>query len=703
MIGRLSRLLAQVRRGTVLAALLVAPTSVVAQTPSGESANAPSGQTANLQSGGAADIVNLDIEQLARTPVVVPSMDLAVTSVTKEASTVGRSAAAIFVITPEMIRRSGATSIPEALRMAPGLDVARINSNTWAISARGFNGLFANKLLVLMDGRTLYSPIDSGVYWDVQDYVLEDIERIEVIRGPGGTLWGANAVNGVINIITKNAKDTQGSYVNVGGGTEEHLDDAFRYGGRIGDDGYYRVYGKHFDRGTFYDPTLPANDAWRQGRFGFRSDWNLDCDKSSALTVQGDHYVGESGLDTVQRQLVPPYSVINQGQAWNTGEDVLMRLRHVNDEDSDWTLQTYFDRFERGTLLNSERANTYDIDFQDRFPLSERQKITWGAGYRYIHYQTPSEDPFTLAIIPPEGSMYVVSQFVQDEISLAPDLLGLTLGCKLEQNNFTGLEYQPTARLLWTPDREHSVWGAVSRAVRTPDPVDRGGFATRAPIGGVLFPRVLGDPGFQSETLIAYELGYRTQVNEQFSYDIAAFYNVYGSLRGLQVLSPQPEPLPPPPHAILPIVFTNGSYGDTYGVELATNWTVSDTWRISAEYTFFRMFIYTDPENTAMISAGDNPCHQVYLRSSWNLREDIDFDLMLRYVDCLTHLNVPAYTTMDLRLAWRPRKQLELALVGQNLLQTYHYEWGQSGDVAATGYEVTEIPRGVYGTLTWRR
>ena len=355
------------------------------------------------------DILNMDLEQLARTPVVVPSMDIPVTSVTKEASTVGRSPAAVFVITNEMIRRSGVTSIPEALRMAPGLDVAYINSNTWAISSRGFNGLFANKLLVLIDGRTVYTPVDSGVYWDVQDVLLEDIERIEVVRGPGGTLWGANAVNGVINIITKKAKDTQGVYAQAGGGTVERSNEAVRYGGQIGEDCHYRIYGKYFDRGPFFDPNSPANDGWNQGRVGFRTDWDMDRSKTDSLTVQGDHYVGTDGQDSAHTLTVPPFSVIQQGKAKNDGENVLMRWRHVYDERSDWTLQTYFDDFERITDLNSERVRTFDTDFQYRFPLWDRQQITCGAGYRYIHYEIPAQDPFSSSMVPPEGSNYIIS------------------------------------------------------------------------------------------------------------------------------------------------------------------------------------------------------------------------------------------------------------------------------------------------------
>ena len=287
-------------------------------------------------------ILNLDIEQLAKTPVVVPSMDIPVTSVTKEASTVGRSAAAVFVITNEMIRRSGATCIPEALRMAPGLEVAQVNSNTWAITARGFNSAYANKMLVLIDGRSVYNPDFSGVFWNMEDVLLEDVERIEVIRGPGGTLWGANAVNGVINVITKNAKDTQGVYLMAGGGSHERMLDAFRYGGQIGEDLHYRVYGKYFDRGPGLDPTGQIGDSWQQGRFGFRADWQPDRDKSNALTIQGDHFVGDTA-----NSIIPMDFSTSERQ---TGENLLMRWRHVYDEDSDWTLQTYYDKFSRGKL-----------------------------------------------------------------------------------------------------------------------------------------------------------------------------------------------------------------------------------------------------------------------------------------------------------------------------------------------------------------
>ncbi|MBN1395675.1 MAG: TonB-dependent receptor [Pirellulales bacterium] len=640
------------------------------------------------------DILNMDLEQLSRAPVVVPSMDIQVTSVTKEQSTVGRSAAAVFVITNEMIRRSGATCIPEALRMAPGLDVAHINSNTWAISARGFNGMYARQLLVLIDGRSVYTPVSSGVYWDVQDVLLEDVDRIEVIRGPGGTLWGANAVNGVINVITKKAADTQGAYVEAGGGTVERSFESARYGGRIGETGYYRVYGKYFDRSPFYDPTGPAPDGWNQGRFGFRTDLDLDRAKDYSLTVQGDHYVGIDGMSAGFTSLTPPYYEVRDGQIHNSGENVLARLTRTYDEDSNWTLQTYFDQFARETILNSEIVRTFDIEFQYRFKLSERHKMTCGAGYRYINEECPSEDPFTASIQPPIQNTFVANQFIQDEISLVPERLDLIVGCKIEQNGYTGFEYEPNIRLLWTPDRKHTFWGAVSRAVRTPAVFERSLFSTAAPTTTTpYFLRILGNQNSVSTTLFAYELGYRTQATDRFSYDIATFYNVYDRLTSTGVIGFQPFPDP-----TLILQFNNNAFANSYGVELATNFTVSENWRLSAQYTFFRVFEY---DNALETENTNSPKHQAGLRSSWNLREDLDFDLTLRYVDCLVSLDVPSYTEMDLRLAWRPRKQLELAVVGQNLLQAHHWEFGDLGEYA--GYAVTEVPRGVYGTISWRR
>jgi iron complex outermembrane recepter protein len=637
------------------------------------------------QSQNADNILNLDLEQLAKTPVVVPSMDIPVTSVTKEQSTVGRSAAAVFVITNEMIRRSGATCIPEALRMAPGLDVAQINANAWAISCRGFNSAYSNKLLVLIDGRSVYNPDFSGVYWNMQDVLLEDVDRIEVVRGPGGTLWGSNAVNGVINVITKSAKNTQGLYVTGGLGSQQTTSDAFRYGGSVGDDLQYRVYGKYFEYAPNYDPTTPAEDAWRQGRYGFRADWSPGRDKTDVLTIQGDHFLG-----TTDNGLIPTNFTLGEYQA---GENLLMRWRHVFSEDSDWTLQTYYDSFSRSSTEQTETVKTFDVDCQYRFRPMDRHTVTCGADFRNVESYYAGGDSFTTWYPYPYFTTNYASQFVQDEMTVVEDRLAFTLGIKLEENPYTGLEYQPNARLLWTPDRQHSGWGAISRAVRTPSRYQDQVTLTLPAIAPDVYPRVFGQSDTVSENVLAYELGFREQATERFSWDIAGFYNAYDHL-----IYAAPALAMPTYPIIIPLFLENGPSGQTYGVELSGNYAVTDRWRLYAQYTVFQMHI--DEMTSGTVESGNDPCNQVYLRSAWNLSEKMEFDLMARYIDRLITLEVPSYITMDLRLAWRPRQHLEMALVGQNLLQAHHWEF--AGDSVKSPAYATEVCRGVYGTFTWR-
>jgi iron complex outermembrane recepter protein len=671
-----------------------------------ETAPAPQpSATAPGKSGDLEKLLDMPLDQLAKTPVTaasapgpLPSMDTPVTSVNKEAGTIGRSAAAVFVITNEMIRRSGATCIPEALRMAPGLEVARVNSNTWAITARGFNNAFANKLLVLIDGRTVYVSAFSGVYWDCEDVLLEDVDRIEVIRGPGGTLWGANAVNGVINIITKSAKDTKGSYISGGGGTYERSMGAARYGGDISDDCQYRVYAKYNDRGPFYNADgQPDLDPWTHGQAGFRSDWNMNQAKTDTLTFQGDHYVGNSGMSAGLCRLAPePFQQTLYGTAYNTGDNVLGRWRHQFDDESDLSVQTYFDNFERTTFLNSTYIKTWDIELQYRFPLNDWHQITCGAGYRHIDDELPTNNAFTLGVIPVARTTYISNQFIQDEITLSPDLLQLILGCKLEQNSYTYFEYQPSIRALYTPDKKHTLWGAVSRAVHTPSRVDENLFATsEVDFGtGPTFLRSIGNPDELSETLMAYEVGWREQMTDKFSYDLATFYNSYDSLRTLDNTG-----FSPGPPTFFYYQFGNAASAQSYGVELATTYKASERWNLYVQYTYLQMHVYDDPGDLLQ-GDGNSPCNQVYLRSSWNVAENVDFDLMGRYVDRLVGLGVPSYIEMDLRLAWRPKKHLELAVIGQNLLQTYHYEFGRTTETFNSILDQT--PRGVYGTVAWR-
>jgi iron complex outermembrane receptor protein len=388
---------------------------------------------------------------------------------------------------------------------------------------------------------------------------------------------------------------------------------------------------------------------------------------------------------------VAPYQQTIYGSAFNTGDNVLARWNHRNDDDSEWTIQSYFDNFERDTFLNSERIKTWDVEFQYRFSVGERQIITCGAGYRNIHDQLPSADPFTVGVVPTELTTYIANQFIQDEISLVPETVDMILGCKLEQNSYTFFEYQPTIRLLYTPDKKHCLWGAVSRAVHTPSRVDET-LSAHAVIdsgSGPMFLQTDGNPHLVSETLMAYEAGWREQMTDKFSWDVATFYNSYDHLRTL------PNVGYTAPYFMYQ--FQNGATAQSYGVELAGTYAVSERWNLYAQYTYLQMHVYDDQ---LLYGDGNNPCNQIYVRSAWNLRKNVDFDVMGRYVDRLVGLNVPNYIEMDMRLAWRPRERLELALVGQNLLNAYHYEFGRTTETY-NGI-LSGTPRSVYGTATWR-
>jgi iron complex outermembrane recepter protein len=644
------------------------------------------------------DLLEKDIGELSKIQVKVPSMDTEVTTVSKQESTVGRSAAAVFVITNEMIHRSGATCVPDLLRMVPGVEVAQINSHTWAITIRGFNGRYSNKLLVLIDGRCVYTPLFSGTYWDVQDVLLEDIDRIEVIRGPGGTLWGANAVNGVINIITKKAQDTQGAYVNVGGGSHDRLLDSVRYGSSNGQGTSWRVYGKQFQRGPDFC-AADSDDAWRIGRGGFRLDHELD--RRDALTVEGDYYGGLEGDYVTQPVPYSPYGVSGTDTIHVAGANVLARWTHVTSDESDWSLQTYFDRTLRidtmpdDSRLAGQQLNTLDVEFQHHFALGERHNVIWGVEYRlYRDYL-----PYTFAsnFTPQQLTMDQTDLFVQDEITLVEDELFATGGCKFSSTFFTGFQYQPTVRLLWAPDHRHSVWGAVSRAVRTPCRFEEDGVTNGSPafMPDPTFVRIQGSENTKAENMIAYELGYRAQTTDRFSWDVTLFYNVYEDLIGAQAGQKVQEG----DYWVMPFTLVTGWRGQAYGVEWTGQYALTPRWRLSAFYAFMKM--ETDPMagyTAAFYHQGQSPQNQARLQSSWDLGARWQFDLTLRYVDELVKLDVPSYIEMDARLGWRPNEHFEAALVGQNLLNNHHLEFVDRQDWGLT----TEVPRAVGAQATWR-
>ena len=644
------------------------------------------------------DLAEGDVRQLTKVNVAAPALDIEVTTVSRQKSTIGRSPAAVFVITNEMIRRSGARSIPEALRLAPGVQVARLDSNKWAISIRGFNGRFANKLLVQIDGRSVYTPLFAGVFWDVQDVLLEDIDRIEVIRGPGATVWGANAVNGVINIITKSTEDTQGSYFNAGAGTEERGFASARYGGRLSDDATFRLYGKWFERDTGAAPNGGAHDDWRSARGGMRIDWTPTC--VDRITLQGDYYDGSSGQRNFYAEpTMPPTFVRTVDDDFDvSGGNVLARWTHELDAESDWSLQMYYDRTERALVQSpfSEDRDTFDIDFQYRVPFGDDHKVIMGAGYRITGDSITNSS--TIAFIPPERSVNLFSYFIQDEITLVDDLLFLTGGSKFQHNDFTGFEMQPTLRLLWTPTERHSIWGAVSHAVRTPSRADDDVRVTllpqnQPPLPPPVFQVVGGNRSFESEELTAFEFGYREQPTQQFSWDLAVFLHEYRNLTGVTPGVPFGPGFPAMGPTFLPLTIANNGNGFTYGFEVASTYEVSEFWRVSGAYSFLRMDIDGGD------STGTSPRNQAYIVNSWDITDDVQLDVIGRYVDNLPGASVPSYLTADVRLGWHLTPDLELTLAGRHLFDAEHPEFGFDG---FTGNVATQVEQEFYGMITWR-
>jgi iron complex outermembrane recepter protein len=594
-------------------------------------------------------------------------MNVVVTSVSRRAEPLSHAASAIQVVTQDDIHRSGATSLPEALRLASNLQVAQIDSRQWAISARGFNSTTANKLLVLIDGRTVYTPLYSGVFWDVQDVPLEDIDRIEVISGPGSALWGANAVNGVINVITKRPQDTQGLMVAGGGGTALRGFGSARYGGTVGRGVRYRVYGKGFDRDAAALPTgLDATDDWQMGQGGFRVDW--ESSESNRFTLQGDAYGGQMGQPSGRDAAV-------------NGGNVLGRWSRTLSATSDIRLRLYFDRTHRDMPgVFAEDLNTYDVELQHRMLLGRRHNLVWGASYRLLDDHVGNSP--SLAFLPADISRSWFGGFLQDEITLVPERLTMALGAKLEHNEYTGFEIQPSGRVNWRLGQSGTLWGAVSRALRAPSRIDRELFVPGQP------PYFLaGGPDFRSERELAYELGYRLQ-HRAFTMSLATFYNQYEGLRSLEQTNPP---------AAFPVVIGNGLDGESYGAEVTAEYRVADAWRVRVGYTEMRINIWSKPASTdTSRGSGENhsPNRQFSVHSSVDLAANLRLDGGLRYVSEIANQQVPGYAELDARLTWSPMAQLGLSVVGQNLLHRRHAEFG-------TPATRREIERGVQGAVQW--
>jgi iron complex outermembrane recepter protein len=637
-------------------------------------------------------------------------MDIDVTSVSKQPERLLDAPSAIEVITNDDILRYGSSSIPEALELADNLEVAQQNSHDWAISARGFNANLGDKLLVLIDGRAVYSPLYGGVLWNVQDYLLEDIDRIEVISGPGGTLWGANAVNGVINITTKSAKDTQGLFAEAGGGTELEDFAAVRYGGVLAPDVYFRVYGQYSYRGSeVFSDGDNANDAIEMSRGGFRIDSYATA--QTTLTLQGDIYSGTEFLGP------------SLGDSDLRGGNVLGRWTRTLADESEISLQVYYDNaylsqpfaaspasppYVLGFPLASlvDNLDTYDVDFQYHFHIGTRQNLVWGLGYRFTHES--DEDLSIVRFLPPDLNQNLYSGFLQDEFELTPEV-HVTLGSKIEHNDYTGYEYEPSGRVRWNFTPKQMIWSAVSRAVRTPSRYDRdlevvtGLVNAPAPY---VFPSayLAGSPDFKSESVVAYELGYRAELGSKFTLSVSGYYNVYSDIRSTEDTPTTPTyPFP------YPVVFGNGLEGDTYGLEVNANYQLLDWWQVHGGYNLIRENIHATQgyvDATGSLNETADPENQFFFRSSMDLPRGLELDAALRWIDSFTISNgpnggpigatVPSYFELNARIAWHVNKRLEVSVVGDNLLHDHHPEYGYPSPTTE------EISRSVFGKAEWR-
>jgi iron complex outermembrane recepter protein len=625
--------------------------------------------------------------------------NIELTTVTKEPEEVWKTPAAIFVITQQDIQRSGATSIPEALRLAPGVEVARISSDEWSIGIRGFGSRLSRSVLVLMDGRIVYSSFTAGVYWEVQDTLIEDIDHIEVIRGPGGTIWGPNAVNGVINIITKSSKDTQGGLVSGGAGNVEQGFGEARYGGGNGSNFTYRVYGKGFARSPEYHSDGINYDAWQAGQAGFRMDWTEGTRDS--YTLQGDGYYQGAGESVAAATYNPPATFILDGDAHLSGGNVLFRWKRTLGEKKDFQLTAYYDQTRRNELNFGDIRNTVNLDYLQRFP-QPRQEISWGVE-AYASHGNEIEVYSGLYFQPPALTDQYYTAFIQDEVTLVKNKLALLAGPRFLKTNFTGLLIEPTARLLYTPTATQTLWAAFTQAVRTPADVERDFFLSSyvSNVGNLpLFARFNGNRNFQSERLNGYELGYRRLVGPKLYVDVATFFNQYRNLLSEDITGPiSIETNHAPTHLLLPAAFGNGIEATTEGGEIASEWQPKPFWRLTGSYSFLEMHVENAPGSTNVSDPksiqGSSPQHQVLLQSNFDLPKSITADFQIRYVSSLPALQVPSYSTGDASLGWSPNKQLRFSVVGQNLFQPFHYEY------LYDPRGLVGIERSIFGRVTW--
>ncbi|ACN17573.1 putative puter membrane receptor [Desulforapulum autotrophicum HRM2] len=625
-------------------------------------------------------------------------MQIQITSAGRKAQDLADVPAAVYVIDKEDIQNSSATCVPELLRMVPGLQVARISSSKWAIASRGFNGTFSNKLLVQIDGRSVYTSAYSGVYWDTLNLPLEDIEQIEVIRGPGATLWGANAVNGVINIITKTAADTQGGKVTATMGNHERGSASFRYGKQLKNDLHGRFYVNHHaqDSYTYLGDKSDADDDWQITTGGFRLD--NDVGIKDSWTFQGDIYHGENNqwVDTLW---IPdlPYLIRAQDQVHTNGGNLLGRWEHGISEKQSWTLQVYYDFTTRDEIYLEQTNHIVDIDFQHRFQVKNCHDLVWGMGYRVV--KDDFSNSYQVEFIPDSQTNNLVSAFFQDEITLLKDRLWLTMGSKFEHNEYTGFEVQPNLRLLWKPGERHTLWASISRAIRTPSRAEDSGkvmtYVIPEPIS--LEIPLLGNSDLNSEQLIAYETGYRYIPSKDFSIDLSLYYNDYRELQSYYQAS-----------AFSPIYFVNSMEGQTYGLEITTAWKPVDWINTKFSYTYIDLKMEADNNQSFQIeqvTEGSSPRHQFNAQANIKLRENLHLNLWGHYTDQLdasslsgpsNTLVVDDYINFNANIKWTPKENLEITLAGENIFDNRHLEFIQEEFKSPV-----EVERSLYLKITW--
>jgi len=627
-------------------------------------------------------------------------MNIQVTSVSKTEQKLSTIASAVFVITQEDIQNSGATNIPDLLRIVPGISVAQIDSNTWAITARGFNARFSNELLVLVDGRSVYTQSTGGVYWDVLDLPLEDIERVEVIRGPGGSVWGANAVNGVINIMTKKASETRGSMIVAGGGNIEPAFSTLQYGRALGSATNFRVFGKYSDFNNLPNPPgQQATDNWHVLRGGFRADTAFS-PRDTAI-FEGDMYSGREGVNMA---FAPSPLAPGIGNAYNvrlSGGFLQGSWKHSFSDRSDTSLLASYDNYEREDILH-DRRSTFDVQFQHHFLWGSRQNLIWGLEDRYSMSHTHGN--FFVSFNPANIDTNLFGTFLQDEITAIPNRVFVTFGTKIEHDYYTQWNAMPSARIAWTPSPRQTLWGAVSRSVRTPADFDA---ALRVneetlpnPGGPPLVLAVLGNPHVRGERLFAYELGYRREITRRAAIDLAMYYNHYSTQETTEPGTPFLESSPAPVYLVMPFITETLMWGETHGLELSAHWNATSCWTLSSGYVFEEIHMHLKPTSQDTDSVpqaeGSTPDNSAQIRSHLNLAQGLAWDASAYFSGRLTDPVEPSYTRLDTGFSWRFAERSSLAIFGQNLLKDRHMEFSDSSGSALT----TFVKRSVYLKFT---